>query len=162
MNKEEKISLTKEALSIEFEQELFELFKKKITNQEGSGFEFKNENGMFTATRTSELQLQNSILEKSVEDFFTWAEKEGFLSTRAISCLRAGKLHEANISELLTYQSNDLLKFRNFGNGSLKELLIALFKFGIKDVFDYPIGKPGYEFGAQKIYSLQKDLLEIK
>ena len=42
------------------------------------------------------------------------------LSVRALNCLKAADVE--TIGELVTYEKNDLLKFRNFGKKSLTEL----------------------------------------
>ncbi len=42
------------------------------------------------------------------------------LSVRALNCLKAADVH--TLGELVTYNKNDLLKFRNFGKKSLTEL----------------------------------------
>lgn len=42
------------------------------------------------------------------------------LSVRALNCLKAAEVH--TLGQLVTYNKNDLLKFRNFGKKSLSEL----------------------------------------
>jgi len=42
------------------------------------------------------------------------------LSVRALNCLKAADVE--TLGELVTYEKNDLLKFRNFGKKSLTEL----------------------------------------
>ena len=42
------------------------------------------------------------------------------LSVRAYNCLRAAKIN--SLSELVQYDTNELLKFRNFGRKSLVEI----------------------------------------
>ena len=42
------------------------------------------------------------------------------LSVRALNCLKAADVE--TLGELVKYQKNDLLKFRNFGKKSLTEL----------------------------------------
>ena len=42
------------------------------------------------------------------------------LSVRALNCLKAADVE--TLGELVRYQKNDLLKFRNFGKKSLTEL----------------------------------------
>jgi DNA-directed RNA polymerase subunit alpha len=42
------------------------------------------------------------------------------LSVRAYNCLKAAKIN--NLSELVKYDTNELLKFRNFGKKSMVEI----------------------------------------
>ena len=42
------------------------------------------------------------------------------LSVRAYNCLKAAKIN--NLSELVHYDTNTLIKFRNFGKKSLNEI----------------------------------------
>jgi DNA-directed RNA polymerase subunit alpha len=42
------------------------------------------------------------------------------LSVRAYNCLKAAKIN--SLSELVKYDTNELLKFRNFGRKSLMEI----------------------------------------
>lgn len=64
------------------------------------------------------------------------------LSVRALNCLKAAEVE--TIGELVSFQRNDLLKFRNFGKKSLSELdeLLASLKlhFGM-DVSKYKLDK---------------------
>ena len=42
------------------------------------------------------------------------------LSVRAFNCLKAAKIN--SLSQLVTYEQEDLMKFRNFGQKSLAEI----------------------------------------
>ncbi|HBH06682.1 MAG TPA: DNA-directed RNA polymerase subunit alpha [Flavobacteriales bacterium] len=65
------------------------------------------------------------------------------LSVRALNCLKAAEVY--TLGELVTYQRNDLLKFRNFGKKSLTEL-------------DELVEKKGLAFGMNvSKYKLDKD-----
>jgi DNA-directed RNA polymerase subunit alpha len=64
------------------------------------------------------------------------------LSVRALNCLKAADVE--TLGELVTYNRNDLLKFRNFGKKSLTELddlLVSLsLTFGM-DISKYKLDK---------------------
>ncbi len=65
------------------------------------------------------------------------------LSVRALNCLKAAEVY--TLGDLVTYQRNDLLKFRNFGKKSLTEL-------------DELIERKGLSFGMDvSKYKLDKD-----
>ena len=65
------------------------------------------------------------------------------LSVRALNCLKAADVE--TLGELVTYNRNDLLKFRNFGKKSLTEL-------------DHLVDTKGLEFGMNTSkYKLDKD-----
>ncbi len=51
------------------------------------------------------------------------------LSVRAYNCLKAAKIN--SLDELVTYNTNDLLKFRNFGKKSLVEIEALLNEKGL-------------------------------
>lgn len=51
------------------------------------------------------------------------------LSVRAYNCLKAAKIN--SLEELVTYNTNDLLKFRNFGRKSLVEIEELLIEKGL-------------------------------
>jgi DNA-directed RNA polymerase subunit alpha len=62
------------------------------------------------------------------------------LSVRAYNCLKAAKI--STLSELVKYDTNELLKFRNFGRKSLMEMTLIrkrvcrgmdLAKFGLEE-----------------------------
>ena len=64
------------------------------------------------------------------------------LSVRAFNCLKAAKIN--SLSELVQYEQEDLMKFRNFGKKSLTELdeLVAVknLTFGM-DLAKYKLDK---------------------
>jgi len=65
------------------------------------------------------------------------------LSVRALNCLKAADVE--SLGELVAYNRNDLLKFRNFGKKSLAEL-------------DQLVDTKGLEFGMNTAkYKLDKD-----
>jgi DNA-directed RNA polymerase subunit alpha len=65
------------------------------------------------------------------------------LSVRALNCLKAADVE--TLGELVAYNRNDLLKFRNFGKKSLAEL-------------DELVDNKGLEFGMNVAkYKLDKD-----
>ena len=65
------------------------------------------------------------------------------LSVRALNCLKAADVE--TLGELVAYNRNDLLKFRNFGKKSLTEL-------------DQLVEQKGLEFGMNTAkYKLDKD-----
>ena len=65
------------------------------------------------------------------------------LSVRALNCLKAADVE--TLGELVAYNRNDLLKFRNFGKKSLAEL-------------DELVNAKGLEFGMNIAkYKLDKD-----
>ncbi len=51
------------------------------------------------------------------------------LSVRAFNCLKAAKIH--SLEELVSFNTNDLLKFRNFGKKSLVEIEALLHEKGL-------------------------------
>jgi DNA-directed RNA polymerase subunit alpha len=51
------------------------------------------------------------------------------LSVRAFNCLKAAKIN--SLSELVQYEQEDLMKFRNFGQKSLSEIELVLHERGI-------------------------------
>jgi DNA-directed RNA polymerase subunit alpha len=51
------------------------------------------------------------------------------LSVRAFNCLKAAKIN--SLEELVTFNTNDLLKFRNFGKKSLVEIEALLIEKGL-------------------------------
>ena len=64
------------------------------------------------------------------------------LSVRALNCLKAADVE--TIGELVGFQRNDLLKFRNFGKKSLSELDELLANLGLTfgmDVSKYKLDK---------------------
>jgi DNA-directed RNA polymerase subunit alpha len=64
------------------------------------------------------------------------------LSVRALNCLKAANVE--TLAELVTYNRNDLLKFRNFGKKSLTELDDLLTSMGINfgmDILKYKLDK---------------------
>jgi len=64
------------------------------------------------------------------------------LSVRALNCLKAAAVE--TLGELVTYNRNDLLKFRNFGKKSLAELDEILTQMGISfgmDIVKYKLDK---------------------
>ena len=52
------------------------------------------------------------------------------LSVRAYNCLKAAKIN--NLSELVKYDTNELLKFRNFGKKSLVEIEAMVLDKGLQ------------------------------
>ncbi len=64
------------------------------------------------------------------------------LSVRALNCLKSADIE--TLGELVTYNKNDLLKFRNFGKKSLTELEELLSSMGLEfgmDISKYKIDK---------------------
>jgi DNA-directed RNA polymerase subunit alpha len=59
------------------------------------------------------------------------------LSVRALNCLKAAEVN--TLGELVQYNKNDLLKFRNFGKKSLNELEDKLHSLGLD--FGMNVGK---------------------
>jgi DNA-directed RNA polymerase subunit alpha len=51
------------------------------------------------------------------------------LSVRAFNCLKAAKIN--SLEELVSFNTNDLLKFRNFGKKSLVEIEALLHEKGL-------------------------------
>lgn len=77
------------------------------------------------------LQMRK-LLKTSLEDLE--------LSVRAYNCLKAAKIN--TLEELVSYNTNDLLKFRNFGKKSLVEIEALLAEKGLKfgmDVSKYKL-----------------------
>ena len=52
------------------------------------------------------------------------------LSVRAYNCLKAAKIN--SLSELVKYDTNELLKFRNFGKKSLVEIEAMVLDKGLQ------------------------------
>jgi DNA-directed RNA polymerase subunit alpha len=52
------------------------------------------------------------------------------LSVRAFNCLKAAKIN--SLSELVQYEQEDLMKFRNFGQKSLSEIDQVLHERGLQ------------------------------
>ena len=63
------------------------------------------------------------------------------LSVRAFNCLKAAKIN--SLSELVTYEQEDLMKFRNFGQKSLAEIEQVLVERGLQ--FGMDLGKLGLD-----------------
>lgn len=63
------------------------------------------------------------------------------LSVRAFNCLKAAKIN--SLSELVTYEQEDLMKFRNFGQKSLSEIEQVLQERGLH--FGMDLGKLGLD-----------------
>ncbi|NOR75632.1 MAG: DNA-directed RNA polymerase subunit alpha, partial [Draconibacterium sp.] len=64
------------------------------------------------------------------------------LSVRALNCLKAADVD--TLGDLVTYNRNDLLKFRNFGKKSLTELDDLLDNMGLNfgmDISNYKLDK---------------------
>lgn len=61
------------------------------------------------------------------------------LSVRAYNCLKAAKIN--NLSELVKYDTNELLKFRNFGKKSLVEIEAMVLDKGLQFGMDLAIYK---------------------
>ena len=58
------------------------------------------------------------------------------LSVRAFNCLKAAKIN--SLSELVQYEQEDLMKFRNFGQKSLSEIEQVLTERGLSFGMDLP------------------------
>jgi len=58
------------------------------------------------------------------------------LSVRAFNCLKAAKIN--SLSELVQYEQEDLMKFRNFGQKSLSEIEQVLIERGLSFGMDLP------------------------
>ena len=63
------------------------------------------------------------------------------LSVRAFNCLKAAKIN--SLSELVQYEQEDLMKFRNFGQKSLAEIEQVLGERGLH--FGMDLGKMGLD-----------------
>ena len=63
------------------------------------------------------------------------------LSVRAFNCLKAAKIN--SLSELVQYEQEDLMKFRNFGQKSLSEIEQVLTERGLS--FGMDLGKLGLD-----------------
>lgn len=63
------------------------------------------------------------------------------LSVRAFNCLKAAKIN--SLSELVQYEQEDLMKFRNFGQKSLSEIEQVLHERGLQ--FGMDLGKLGLD-----------------
>ncbi|TAE17493.1 MAG: DNA-directed RNA polymerase subunit alpha [Bacteroidetes bacterium] len=63
------------------------------------------------------------------------------LSVRAFNCLKAAKIN--SLSELVQYEQEDLMKFRNFGQKSLSEIELVLTERGLS--FGMDLGKLGLD-----------------
>jgi DNA-directed RNA polymerase subunit alpha len=63
------------------------------------------------------------------------------LSVRAFNCLKAAKIN--SLSELVQYEQEDLMKFRNFGQKSLSEIEQVLTERGLS--FGMDLGKLGVD-----------------
>jgi DNA-directed RNA polymerase subunit alpha len=63
------------------------------------------------------------------------------LSVRAFNCLKAAKIN--SLSELVQYEQEDLMKFRNFGQKSLSEIEQVLHERGLH--FGMDLGKLGLD-----------------
>jgi DNA-directed RNA polymerase subunit alpha len=63
------------------------------------------------------------------------------LSVRAFNCLKAAKIN--SLSELVQYEQEDLMKFRNFGQKSLAEIEQVLVERGLQ--FGMDLGKLGLD-----------------
>ncbi len=64
------------------------------------------------------------------------------LSVRAYNCLKAAKIN--SLEELVSFNTNDLLKFRNFGKKSLVEIEALLIEKGLSfgmEVSKYQLDK---------------------
>jgi DNA-directed RNA polymerase subunit alpha len=64
------------------------------------------------------------------------------LSVRAYNCLKAAKIN--SLEELVSFNTNDLLKFRNFGKKSLVEIEALLIEKGLSfgmDVAKFQLDK---------------------
>ena len=82
----------------------------------------------------STLQLRK-VLKTPLEDLD--------LSVRAFNCLKAAKIN--SLSELVQYEQEDLMKFRNFGQKSLSEIDQVLHERGLS--FGMDLSKLGLEKG---------------
>jgi len=80
----------------------------------------------------STLQLRK-ILKTPLEDLD--------LSVRAFNCLKAAKIN--SLSELVQYEQEDLMKFRNFGQKSLSEIEQVLGERGLS--FGMDLAKMGID-----------------
>ena len=80
----------------------------------------------------STLQLRK-VLKTPLEDLD--------LSVRAFNCLKAAKIN--SLSELVQYEQEDLMKFRNFGQKSLSEIEQVLIERGLS--FGMDLGKLGLD-----------------
>ena len=63
------------------------------------------------------------------------------LSVRAFNCLKAAKIN--SLSELVQYEQEDLMKFRNFGQKSLSEIEQVLSERGL--YFGMDLAKMGID-----------------
>jgi DNA-directed RNA polymerase subunit alpha len=97
-----------------------------IITDENIAFDTKEEKKEDIVDETT-LQLRK-ILKTPLEDLD--------LSVRAFNCLKAAKIN--SLSELVQYEQEDLMKFRNFGQKSLSEIEQVLAERGLHFGMDLP------------------------
>src|SRR6187549_2477952 len=97
-----------------------------INNDENITFDNKEEKKEDMVDEQT-LQLRK-ILKTPLEDLD--------LSVRAFNCLKAAKIN--SLSELVQYEQEDLMKFRNFGQKSLAEIEQVLLERGLSFGMDLP------------------------
>ena len=93
---------------------------------------FNTEQGLGDDIVDEHVLQMRKLLKTSLEDLE--------LSVRAYNCLKAAKIN--TLEELVSYNTNDLLKFRNFGKKSLVEIEALLAEKGLKfgmDVSKYKL-----------------------
>ncbi|HMP92332.1 MAG TPA: DNA-directed RNA polymerase subunit alpha [Phnomibacter sp.] len=102
-----------------------------IITDENITFDTKEEKKEDLVDETT-LQLRK-VLKTPLEDLD--------LSVRAFNCLKAAKIN--SLSELVQYEQEDLMKFRNFGQKSLSEIEQVLVERGLH--FGMDLGKLGID-----------------
>ena len=99
------------------------------------GFEDMDEPGEDVEPDEDSMRLKK-LLDKSVEEME--------LSVRSSNCLRAANIN--TLSELVTKSESEMLKYRNFGRKSLKEIQDVLSDLGLS--FGMDLGSIGVEGGS--------------
>jgi DNA-directed RNA polymerase subunit alpha len=77
-------------------------------------------------TTTLSPDIETSIQEKNLKNFATIYIEELELSIRAYNCLKRANIH--TLGDLLKYEKDELLEFKNFGRKSADEVCENLIK----------------------------------
>jgi DNA-directed RNA polymerase alpha subunit len=143
---ETHITTTREKMLEEVsDEDLFELFKKKVTDQHGSGFEFcQNKNG-FSAKKNGLDATHTASLHQNLVDFlknsFDSSHSKTGLGVRTFNCLMAAyRSSNLTVGDLLNKSKEDIFKFRLFGEKSYNFLRNELKRLGFKPD-EYPLFK---------------------
>lgn len=81
-----------------------------------------------------------SKLSESIDSFIVEVLNDNRIKN-SLDSMFEHDLKKNTLKDLLNTDGLKLLSLRNFGLGSWKKLMFALYKFGIEDCFDYPIAK---------------------